>query len=195
MNVMAFLKKLQRLFTVPPVVRGYSDYTAALESLQGEVIVTEVPNGSDVVDGLFNKVFGHPAPRHGTHVLTFCRMGDGSYRVANYLNYWLKDGACYIGGVITDTDLIRHQLSKELRAAIRQQGGFAKIAIMYVLDRHCASAQVFFGHTSIPIILKIIDGLGFKSTEQDYLYAKWAPGVTVRQQKKLLAQARAVGAF
>lgn len=195
MNVMTFLRKLQRMFLTQTVQHERGDYAATLENLQGNVIVTEVSNGSDVVDELFYKVFGHSAPRHGTHVLTFCRMSDGSYRVANYLNYWLQDDACYIGGVITDTDLIRHQVSKELRAAIRQQGGFAKIAIMYVLDRHVGTVKVFFGHTSIPIILKIIDGLGFKKTDQEHLYAKWAADATARQQKKLLAQASKVGAF
>lgn len=171
------------------------DYSAVLENLKQDIIITELANGSDVVDELFYKVFGHPAPRHGTHVVTFCRMSDGSYRVANYLNYWIQGDACYIGGVITDKDLVRHQVSKELRSAIRLQGGFAKIAIMYVLDQNIDKVKVFFGHTAIPIIVKIIDDLGFKSTDQDYLYAKWAPDMTARKQKKLLAEAAKVGAF
>jgi hypothetical protein len=172
-----------------------NEYSDVLTVFKGDLIVTEILNGSDVVDELFLQVFGHPAPRHGIHVVTFCRMSDGSYRVANYLNYWIKGDACYIGGVITDKDLVRHQVSKELRSTIRQQGGFAKIAIMYVLDHNIDKVKVYFGHTAIPVILRIIDGLGFKSTDQDYLYAKWAPGVTAAQQRKLLAEAAKVGAF
>jgi hypothetical protein len=195
MSLNCVLENFKVFFLKNALPQRCSDYAAALQSLKGNVIVTEVSNGSDVVDELFYKVFGHSAPRHGNHVVTFCRMDDGSYRVANYLNYWIQGNACYIGGVITDKDLIRHHVSKELRAAIRQQGGFAKIAIMYVLDHNFDEVKVFFGHTSIPIILKIIAGLGFKSTDQEYLYAKWKPDMTVRQREKLLAQARKVGPF
>lgn len=172
-----------------------NEYANVLKAFKGNLIVTEILNGSDVVDELFLQVFGHPAPKHGFHVVTFCRMSDGSYRVANYLNYWIKGDACYIGGVITDKDLVRHHVSKELRKTIRQQGGFAKMAIIYVLDHNIDKVKVFFGHTAIPVILRIIDDLGFKSTDQDYLYAKWAPGVTAAQQRKLLAEAAKVGAF
>jgi hypothetical protein len=135
-----------------------NEYSDVLTVFKGDLIVTEILNGSDVVDELFLQVFGHPAPRH-------------------------------------DKDLVRHQVSKELRSTIRQQGGFAKIAIMYVLDHNIDKVKVYFGHTAIPVILRIIDGLGFKSTDQDYLYAKWAPGVTAAQQRKLLAEAAKVGAF
>ncbi|HUH58044.1 MAG TPA: hypothetical protein VL020_05980 [Pseudomonadales bacterium] len=194
MNLKRLVEKIKKQ-CLKRSVQQRSDYATALENLKGNVIVTEVSNGSEVIDELFYKVFGHPAPRHGTQVVTFCRMNDGSYRVANYVNFWIREGACYIGGLVTDKDLFKHQVSKELQLAIREQGGLGKIAMMYVLERNSDKVDVFFGHTSIPRAIEIIDDLGFKNTEQEYLYAKWKPATSARQQKKLLAQAAKVGAF
>lgn len=196
MTVKMFFKKLRNCYAAPAVTPLHDNpYAAMLENLQGQIIVTEIYNGADVVDELFERVFGHPAPRHGIHVVTLCRMSDGSYRVANYLNYWFKEGACYIGGLVTDTAVVKHGISTALRKEIRQQGGFAKIAIMHVLDRHRDTAQAFFGHTSVPQVLKIIDTLGFVGTDQECLYVKWAEQVSERHKHELLAQARHVGAF
>ena len=199
MTIKILLKKFKHFFSVTQTAQPHSvsSYATMLAELQGQIIVTEIYNGADVVDELFQRVFGHSAPRHGIHVVTLCRMSDGSYRLANYLNYWLKDGACYIGGLVTDTAVVRHGISQTLRHAIRQQGGFAKIAIMHVLDtyRQCDEVQVIFGHTSVAQVLKIFAELGFIGTDQACLYAKWAPSVSAQQQKTLLTQARQVGAF
>lgn len=197
MTAKMFFEKLKRLCSVFAVAQQVHDnaYAAMLENLQGQVIVTEIYNGADVVDELFERVFGHPAPRHGIHVVTLCRMSDGSYRLANYLNYWLQDGACYIGGLVTDTEVVKNGISKALRQAIRQQGGFAKIAIMHVLDRNSTMVKAFFGHTSVARVLQIIYELGFIDTEQECLYVKWTPHVAKHQKQALLALARKVGAF
>lgn len=197
MTVNMFFKKLKHFFATRAATHqiDYNAYSAMLENLHGQVIVTEICNGADVVDELFQQVFGHSVPRHGIHVVTLCRMSDGSYRLANYLNYWFQEGACYIGGLVTDTNVIKHGISKALRQAIRQQGGFAKIAIMHVLDRNRDTVKAFFGHTSVARVLQIIYELGFIDTDQECLYVKWATNVTKQQKKALLAQASKIGAF
>lgn len=195
MNFRCWIKKL---LGTAPEKKGNSapsTYAKAMADLQGDVIMAELENGSYIVDELFMRVFGHPAPTHGHHIVTFCRLDDGSYRVANYLNYWVKDGACYIGGAVTDKDLIKNKINKNLLTKIGEHGGLYPLSIMYMIEHHLGTVSAIFGHTSVSRALEVILGLGFIATGEPYLYVKWAPYVSKRNKKSLLAQAIEIGAF
>lgn len=195
MNFICWIKKLLGGTPEKEGSTALSSYAKAMADLQGDVIMAELENGSHIVDELFIRVFGHPAPTHGHHIVTFCRLDDGSYRVANYLNYWVKDDACYIGGAVTDRDLIKNKINKNLLEKIGEYGGLYPLSIMYMIEHHLAEVSAIFGHTSVPRALEVILGLGFVATEEPYLYVKWAPCVSKRNKNSLLAQAIEIGAF
>lgn len=172
-----------------------NDYAGTISTFRGDVVVTELSDGNHIVNNLFMQTFGHPAPSHGQHVLTFCKTQDGSYRVANYLNYWTKDDACYIGGAITDKHLLKNHINKHLLKAITASGGLSKLSIMYVVESQLKHVSAVFGHTEVPRSLQIILEIGFIATQEPSLYVKWAPNVSDINKNKLTAQAIAIGPF
>lgn len=195
MNIRCWIKKILGATPDKQQRSTSSLYAKAMADLKGDVIIAELENGSYIVDELFMQVFGHPAPTHGHHIVTFCRLDDGSYRVANYLNYWIKNGACYVGGAVTDRDLIKNKISKKLLVKISQYGGLYPLSVMHLLEHQLGPTSAIFGHTSVPRALEVILELGFVATDEPYLYVKWAPCVSERNKKSFLVQAKEIGDF
>lgn len=189
------IDKIKKMMLSKYAIEKDNSYFEVINGLKDGVFVTEIENGIHIIDNIFMQVFGSLPPTHGNHVVTFCKMQDGSYRFANYLNYWIKDKCCYVGGAITDKDLMKTKVSSELRESINSHGGLAKIALMYVMDRTANNVDAVFVHSSVPRALEIILNFGFISTSEDFLYVKWSPGVTESIKKKLLLKAIKVGSF
>lgn len=195
MSSTTLLQRLKTVFSPSRASLRGCDYASVMQALQGDVVVTELDNGCCIVDDLFRRTFGHPAPTHGQHLVTFCKVQDGSYRVANYLNYWLKEDACYIGGAITDKEVLVNGISKTLLENITAQGGLSKLSIMYAVESQLKQVSAVFGHTEVPRSLQVILEIGFVETTEPALYVKWAPEVSKQRKDELLAQAIAIGAF
>lgn len=195
MSTRIFIDRLKALCSRKHPAQKNNDYASVMRALNGDVIVTELSNGCCIVDDLFKQTFGHPAPTHGQHVVIFCKVPDGSYRVANYLNYWLKDDACYIGGAITDKNILKNSISKTLLEKITEQGGLSKLSIMYAVESQLQHISAVFGHTEVPRSLQVILDIGFVATAEPALYVKWAPNVSNQRKDELIAQAVAIGSF
>lgn len=195
MSTRILIDRLKVLISRKHAAQKNNDYASVMRTLNGDVIVTELSNGCCIVDDLFIKTFGHPAPTHGQHVVTFCKVLDGSYRVVNYLNYWVKDDACYIGGAITDKNILKNSISTPLLESITAQGGLSKLSIMYTVENQLRHISAVFGHTEVPRSLQVILEIGFVATTEPALYVKWAPGVSEQRKDELVAQAVAIGPF
>ena len=194
-SITTFIDHLKTVFPLKQVPNKITDYANVMRALSSDVVVTELSKGHCIVDELFIQTFGHCAPTHGQHVVVFCRIQDGSYRVANYLNYWVKDDACYIGGAITDKNILKKNISKALLEKITAQGGLSKLSIMYAVESQLKQVSAVFGYTEVPRSLQVILDIGFVATAEPALYVKWAPEVSQQRKDELLAQAIAIGAF
>lgn len=195
MAITTLLDRIKKAFSRQHSTTAVDNFTGIMQVFQGDVIVTELSNGCYIVDDLFKQTFGHPAPTHGNHVVVFCKVQDGSYRVANYLNYWVKDDACYIGGAITDKQVLKSSISTTLLETITAQGGLSKLSIMYTVENQLKQVSAIFGHTEVPRSLQVILELGFVATPEQALYVKWAPEVSEQHKNKLVTQAIAIGPF
>ncbi len=159
------------------------------------VQVTEVSDGHWFVDELFQRKFGHSAPRTGRHVVTFVRSQDACLRVAGYLHFWRQDVLGFIGGGATDGHALR-PLPTAHADLINQHGGLLRQALLYAFNRFATDGlEAFFGHCGDARAKSVDLAAGFIETSDPYLLVKWVHRLPPKRETELIDRALAIGAF
>jgi hypothetical protein len=163
---------------------------AAIDNL---VTVSEVADGQALAEPIFQRKYRASAPRHGHHVLVFCRLGT-DWVPASYINYLPHQDAMLVGGACTDGQVLS-RLSTEDQARIRSVGGLMLQAVRYSERRFEARSIATFGHCGDARSWSVLQQCGYVRLPDPHLIVRWNREPGRWRRARLLNSVKALGPF
>jgi hypothetical protein len=158
------------------------------------IVVTEVADGAEFAEPIFQKKYRAAAPRHGRHLLAFYRGNEERWIAVAYLNYLPFRAAMLIGGACTDGEILR-TLPEAPRRWIEANGGLMLQLVRYGEARFAAESIGTFGHCGDARSWAVLSQCGYCRLDHPYLIVRWNREPQGAARAELLAAVEAQGPF
>ena len=163
-------------------------------SCGGRFFICESSAGADVVNDLFTRKFGSPAPGHGHHIIAWYRNDWYSFLPVAYLNLLPFSGAMLVGGGCTDGQAFEH-MTPEHRSEIREAGGVLYYMLRFGFHRFAGECEAYFGHVGDPRAEEVDLQAGFRHTGHQNLVACFHKPITDDRKTELTEKVAQLRSF
>ena len=158
------------------------------------ILITTVSDGPFFVDNLFQRIFAHPAPKHGNSVVCFYRKSWQEFVPLCYVNFNPFDEIMLGGGATTDVFVFR-RMPRQLISEIKKAGGIYLQLLRFSIDHFGDDCEAFFGYTADKLALEVDLKAGFEPTKYKHLIAHFHKPLSTERRDFLIDKANGVGPF
>lgn len=158
------------------------------------ILITEVVEGSQLAEGIFQRKYGTQAPRHGHHIFALYQCPGHSWMPVSYLNYLEHGDVMLAGGACTDGRVIRGMSAKQ-QDQIKKCGGLYFHLAEYATKKCALDKVATFGYCGDARAWEVNEKLGYERTDHPYLIVRWHDKLRVVCAEALINKIRAIGPF
>lgn len=158
------------------------------------ILITEVVEGSQLADGIFQRKYGTQAPRHGHHIFALYQYPDHSWVPVSYLNYQEYDEVLLAGGACTDGGVIREMSVRQQDQITKFEGLYFQLA-QYATQKYALGKIATFGYCGDARAWEVNEKLGYERTKHQYVIVRWHDKPKIAHAEALINKICAIGPF
>lgn len=158
------------------------------------ILITEVVEGSQLAEGIFQRKYGTQAPRHGHHIFALYQCPDHSWMPVSYLNYLEHGDVMLAGGACTDGNVIR-AMSAGQQEAIKQSQGLYFYLAEYATKRYTSNKYATFAYCGDARAWEVSERLGYERTDHSYVIVRWHNKPSLSSAQALIDDIKSLGPF
>jgi hypothetical protein len=166
---------------------------AAFTALAPRIVMAEVADGGTVANALFRLRYRQDAPDFPYHVIAFWRDEETDVPLC-YIHFTAQGEILLGGGACVDNRMLR-RLPADLRDAIRDAGGLYRYSLAWSVQHFSPHFAAIFGYCGDALAERTDLAVGFNKTDYARLLVYFTRPLDVAEQRELIEQANAVGAF
>lgn len=156
--------------------------------LEDFIVVSEVDNGRDFAEGIFQRKFRLSVPDFPHHIVTFYRKDAHCLVPFSYVHIRPRGDIHLVGGACTDGRVFA-MMTDAQRDQVTAAGGVYLNALRYAFDRFADRCEAFFGYCGDARAWDVDMQAGFVSTRHEKLIARWHKPVDAGRKLELIEQA------
>lgn len=157
------------------------------------LIITEISETS-LIDPLFRRKFGDPAPDSPSHVVALYRLNDWTWLPLSYTHFQRFETVILVGGACTDGNALR-ALPPGVADRIRDAGGSYLALLQWAFRRYADQCDAFFGYCGDARAEAVDLAAGFRKAGPKHLLIHTPNGLDPAAEAKLIARMAALGPF
>ncbi len=156
--------------------------------------VLEIVDASPV-DALFQRRFGHPAPKSPHHVVARVVGAAGHQEVACYIHFTDAGGGLFLGGGACIDERVLRRAAPAVRAEAKANGGLYAMTLAWSVRHFAAGFPAVFGYCGDVLAERADLAVGFERTPYAHLLVYWTKALGDDERSALVARAHAIGPF
>lgn len=162
---------------------------AAIENL----VITEISETA-LIDPLFRRKFGDPAPDFPIHVVALYRLNDWTWIPLSYTHFQRYESVILVGGACTDGNALR-ALPSGVADRIREAGGSYLALLRWAFERYANECEAFFGYCGDARAEAVDLQAGFRKAGPKHLLIHTPKPLDLVIESRLIERMAALGPF
>lgn len=157
------------------------------------LVITEVSE-TRLIDPLFRRKFGDPAPDTPSHVVALYRLNDWTWIPLSYTHFQRFENVILVGGACTDGNALR-SLPPGVADRIRDAGGSYLALLCWAFRRYADECEAFFGYCGDARAEAVDLQAGFRKAGPKHLLIHTPKLLDPATESRLIERMAALGPF